>query len=128
LRIRENGKGCVSVGMVEAIRETDGKTTVERRYYLSSLKLEVETFARAVRGHWGVENKLHWVMDVCFREDQSRARQGYAAENLATLRRLALNLLKREKTKKRGIKGKQLNASWHHPYLLRLLGVSTEGI
>jgi len=121
-------EGLRSVGMVEAIRETDGKTTVERRYYLSSLKLEVETFARAVRGHWGVENKLHWVMDVCFREDQSRARQGYAAENLATLRRLALNLLKREKTKKRGIKGKQLNASWHHPYLLRLLGVSTEGI
>jgi predicted transposase YbfD/YdcC len=121
-------EGLRSVGMVEAIRETDGKTTVERRYYLSSLKLEVETFARAVRGHWGVENKLHWVMDVCFREDQSRARQGFAAENLATLRRLALNLLKREKTKKRGIKGKQLNASWHHPYLLRLLGVSTEGI
>jgi predicted transposase YbfD/YdcC len=60
----------------------------------------VETFARAVRGHWGVENKLHWALDVCFREDQSRARAGYAAENLATLRRLALNLLKREKTKK----------------------------
>jgi hypothetical protein len=67
-------------------------------------------------------------MDVCFREDQSRALQGYAAENLATLRRPALNLLKREQTKKRGIKGKQLNASWHHPDLLTLLGVSTEGI
>jgi len=98
------------------------KTTVERRYFLSSLKLDVETFARAVRGHWGVENKLHWVMDVCFREDQSRARTGYAAENLATLRRLALNLLKREKTRKRGIRGKQLNASWNHAYLLKLLG------
>ena len=72
---------------------------MERRYYLSSLKLGVETFARAVRGHWGVENKLHWVTDVCFGEDQNRARAGYAAENLATLRRLALNLLKREKTK-----------------------------
>ena len=68
-------------------------------------------------------NKLHWVLDVCFREDQSRARTGYAAENLATLRRLALNLLRREKTKKRGIKGKQLNAGWDHSYLLRLLGV-----
>ena len=83
----------------------------------------METFARAVRGHWGVENKLPWVLDVCFREDQSRARVGYAAENLATLRRLALNLLKREKTKQRGIRGKQLNASWDHAYLLRLLGV-----
>jgi predicted transposase YbfD/YdcC len=114
-----------SVGMVEAIREIGTQRTVERRYYLSSLVLGVETFARAVRGHWGVENKLHWVLDVQMREDQSRARTGYAAENLATLRRLALNLLKREKTKKRGIKGKQLNASWDHAYLLRLLGVPT---
>jgi predicted transposase YbfD/YdcC len=115
--------GLRSVGMVEAIREVGGKRTMERRYYLSSLPLGVETFARAVRGHWGVENKLHWVLDVWFREDQSRARTGYAAENLATLRRLALNLLKREKTKKRGIKGKQLNAGWDHAYLLRLLAV-----
>jgi predicted transposase YbfD/YdcC len=116
-------EGLKSVGLVESIREVDGKSTVERRYYLSSLPLGVETFARAVRSHWGVENKVHWIMDVCFREDQSRARAGYAAENLATLRRLALNLLKREKTKKRGIRGKQLNASWDHAYLLRLLGI-----
>jgi len=120
---RAKWEGLRSVGMVEAIREVGGQRTMERRYYLASLPLGVETFARAVRGHWGVENKLHWVLDVCFREDQSRARAGYAAENLATLRRLALNLLKREKTKKRGIKGKQLNASWDHAYLLRLLGV-----
>jgi len=85
--------------------------------------LNVETFARAVRGHWGIENKLHWTMDVCFGEDQSRARTGYAAENLAALRRLALNLLKGEKTKKRSIRGKMLCASWDHPYLTRLLGV-----
>jgi len=126
----DHGKweGLRSVGMVESIRELDGKTTTERRYYLSSLKLDVATFARAVRGHWGVENKLPWVMDVCFREDQSRARQGHAAENLATLRRLALNLLKHEKTKKRGIRGKMLNASWDHPYLLRLLAIQPKGI
>jgi len=116
-------EGLKSVGMVESIRELDGKSTLERRYYLSSLPLNIELFAQAVRGHWGVENKLHWVMDVCFREDQSRARAGYAAENLATLRRLALNLLKQEKTKKRGIRGKQLNAGWDHSYLLRLLGI-----
>lgn len=121
-------EGLASVGLVESVRELDGKTTVERRYYLSSLKLGVEAFARAVRGHWGVENKLHWVLDVCFGEDQSRAREGYAAENLATLRRLALNLLKREKTKKRGIRGKMLNASWDHSYLLRLLGVQPKEI
>jgi len=116
-------EGLKSVGMVESLREVDGKTTVERRYFLGSLLLGVKTFARAVRSHWGVENKVHWIMDVCFREDQSRARAGYAAENLATLRRLALNLLRREKTKKRGIKGKQLNAGWDHAYLLRLLGI-----
>jgi predicted transposase YbfD/YdcC len=116
-------EGLRSVGMVQSLREVAGKTTEEWRYYLASLSLDVQTFARAVRSHWGVENKVHWVMDVCFREDQSRARSGYAAENLATLRRLALNMLKREKTKKRGIKGKQLNASWDHAYLLRLLGI-----
>jgi predicted transposase YbfD/YdcC len=116
-------EGLQSVGVVESTREVNGEQTVERRYYLSSLALDVELFARAVRSHWGVENKVHWVMDVCFNEDQSRARTGYAAENLATLRRLALNLLKRDKTKKRGIKGKQLNAGWDHAYLLKLLGI-----
>jgi len=120
---RTKWEGLKTVGVVEAIREVGGVRTVERRYYLSSLGLDVATFARAVRGHWGVENKLHWVLDVQMREDQSRSRAGHAAENLATLRRLALNLLKREKTKRRGIKGKQLNASWDHAYLLRLLGV-----
>jgi predicted transposase YbfD/YdcC len=116
-------EGLKSVGMVESIREVDGKMATERRFYLSSLPLDAKLFARAVRGHWGVENKLHWALDVSFGEDRSRARTGYAAENLATLRRLALNMLKREKTKKRGIKGKQLNAGWDHAYLLRLLGI-----
>jgi predicted transposase YbfD/YdcC len=120
---RARWEGLKSCGMVESIREVEGQTTTERRYFLASLNSEVETFARAVRSHWGVENKVHWVMDVCFREDQSRARAGYAAENLATLRRLGLNLLRREKTKKRGIKGKQLNAGWDHAYLLRLLEI-----
>jgi len=120
---RSKWEGLKSVGVVESIRQVDDKTTVERRYYLSSLPLGVETFARAVRSHWGVENKVHWIMDVCFREDQSRARAGYAAENLATLRRWALNLLQRERTKKRGIRGKQLNAGWDQAYLLRLLGI-----
>ncbi len=125
---RRKWEGLQSVGMVEAVRESGGLRTVEQRYYLSSLPLGVETFARAVRSHWAIENKLHWTMDVCFGEDQSRARSGYAAENLATLRRLALNLLKLEKTKKRGIRGKMLNASWDHAYLLRLLGIQPNEI
>ena len=116
-------EGLRSVGMVESVREIDGQKSLERRFYLSSLPLGVEAFARAVRGHWSVENKLHWVMDVCFGEDRSRARAGFAAENLATLRRFALNLLKRDKTKKRGIRGKQLNAGWDHAYLAGLLGI-----
>jgi len=123
---REKWEGLRSVGLVESTREIKGKATTERRYFLSSLSLDGKGFARAVRGHWGVENSLHWTLDVQFSEDQSRARSGYAAENLATLRRLALNLLKREKTKKRGIKGKQHNASWDHAYLLRVLGVTPD--
>jgi predicted transposase YbfD/YdcC len=116
-------QGLRSVGVVESTREIDGEKTVERRYYLASLSLDVALFARAVRSHWGVENKVHWVMEVCFGEDQSRARTGYAAENLATLRRRALNPLKRATTQRRGIKGKQRNAGWDHAYLLRLLAI-----
>jgi predicted transposase YbfD/YdcC len=121
---RAKWEGLRSVGVVESVRQvgTEGPTT-ERRYYLSSLAIDVEKFARAVRGHWGVENSLHWCLDVQMGEDQSRARTGHAAENLATLRRLALNLLKRDKTKKRGLRGKQLNAAWDHAYLLRLLAL-----
>jgi predicted transposase YbfD/YdcC len=114
--------GLQTVGLVEATREVRGKQTVERRYYLSSLPLEVKTFARAVREHWGVENQLHWVLDVQLNEDQSRARSGHAAENLGLLRRLVLNQLRRDTRCQTGIKGKQLNASWDHAYLQSLLG------
>jgi predicted transposase YbfD/YdcC len=115
-------EGLRSVGVVESVRQVgEAAPTVERRYYLSSLAVDVEKFARAVRGHWAIENSLHWVLDVQCGEDRSRARAGHAAANLATLRRLALNLLKQDRTKQRGIKGKQLNASWDHAYLLRLL-------
>lgn len=118
-------EGLRTVGLVEARREIKGRVSVERRYYLSSLPLDVEAFARAVRGHWGVENKLHWVMDVVFGEDQSRARAGHAAQNLATLRRLALNLFRRD-TKKRGLRAKQLEAAWNDAYLLSLLGLEPQ--
>lgn len=118
---REKWAGLRSVGVVEATREAGGKTTVERRYYLSSLPAEATTFARAVRGHWAIENQCHWVLDVVFGEDQSRARTGHAVANLGLLRRLALNLLRRDKTCKRGAKGKQLNAALKPHYLLRLL-------
>lgn len=121
---RTKWAGLRSVGVVEAVRVSKGHTSPERRYSLSSLSCDIPRFAKAVRGHWGVENQVHWHMDVSFGEDQSRARTGHAAENLATLRRLALNLLTRETTKKRGIRGKQRCAGWDHRYLLQLLSIA----
>ena len=123
LGAREQWEGLKTIGMVETIRADANKDTcvLERRYFLSSLEMDVKTFAQAVRGHWSVENSCHWVLDVSMGEDWSRARSGNAAQNMATIRRMALNLLNREKTKKRSIKGKQLAASWDHSYLLRLL-------
>jgi predicted transposase YbfD/YdcC len=118
-------EGLQSVGVVEATREIDGQCSVERRYYLSSLSVDVKRFARAVRSHWSVENQLHWVLDVHFGEDQSRARSGYASENLATLRRWALNLIKADQQKKkRSLKGRQKAAGWDNRYLLHLLGIN----
>lgn len=118
-------EGLCSVGAVEAVRDINGKQSVERRYFLSSLTLDVERFARAVRGHWGVENQLHWVLDVVFNEDQSRARTGYAAENLATLRRWSLNLVRADTLKaKNSLKGRRKAAGWDNRYLLHLLGLS----
>jgi predicted transposase YbfD/YdcC len=75
----------------------------------------------AVRGHWGIENRLHWVLDIAFREDESRVRQGHADQNLAVLRRLALNLLRQETTAKMGTKAKRLKAGWDDAYLLEIL-------
>lgn len=122
---RKQWEGLQSVGVVEAVREVGGQRTVERRYYLSSLSVEVQRFARAVRSHWAIENQLHWVLDVNFGEDQSRARSGYASENLATLRRWALNLIKADQQKaKRSLKGRMKAAGWDNRYLLHLLGLN----
>lgn len=102
-----------------------GKTTVERVYYISSLggcdNAAAETMARYARGHWAVENNLHWQLDVSFGEDERRIRRGHGAENFSRLNRIALNLLKRDQTVKIGIKGKRLNAGWDHDYLLGLI-------
>lgn len=116
-----------SVGVVEATRDIDGKISTERRYYLSSLTLDAQRFGHAIRSHWGVENQLHWVLDVVFNEDQSRARAKHAGENLATLRRWSLNLLKADKLlAKRSLKGRRKNAGWDNSYLLHLLGIKLD--
>ncbi len=116
-RTRHLQPGLSSVG---PRKESKGKESVERRYYLSSLSANAENFARAVRGHWGVENQLHWVLDVVFAEDQSWARTGHAAENLVTTRRLAVRL-RRDETCSRSIKGKLLRAAIDPHYLKLVL-------
>lgn len=118
-----------SLALVERTRQDlgdfSGTVTVERHYYISSLTGADDAAAKAMaghaRGHWAVENNLHWQLDVSFSEDQRRIRRGHGAENFSRLCRLALNLLKRDKSIKAGVKGKRLNAGWDHDYLLRLI-------
>jgi predicted transposase YbfD/YdcC len=116
--------GLRSFIMVEAEREVIGQAaTVERRYFISSLPADAKQALRAVRGHWEVENSLHWVLDVAFREDACRTRTGHAPENLATLRHIAVNLLKQERSCKLGIKSKRLKAGWDESYMLKVLNI-----
>ena len=118
---RAGWEGLASVGVGEATRDLDGKVSCERRYYLSSLPVDAALFARAVRGHRAMENNLHWTLGVVFGEDQSRARTGFAVANLGVARRLALNLLRQDKTPGRSIKRKQRRAAFDTSYLESLL-------
>lgn len=113
--------GLAAIGMVEAERRIEDKRTVETRYYLLSRPLKARAFGQAVRSHWGIENQVHWVLDVAFHEDRSRIRAGYAAENFAVLRHLALNLIRHHKTKKLSIRTKRMKAAWDNDYLLQIL-------
>jgi predicted transposase YbfD/YdcC len=118
---REEWKDLKSVVFIESERFIGESLSVETRYYLSSLPNDARLLNRAVRSHWGVENSLHWVLDVTFQEDRSRIRNENAPENFGLLRRLALCLLKKESSSKRSIKGKRLRASWDEGYLQRVL-------
>lgn len=112
--------GMNMIGMVESTRESDGKVSRETRFFIGSIGTGVGDFARAARGHWGVENDLHWSLDVAMREDDCRVRETQARENLAVLRHIALSRLKNDATKL-GIKAKRLRAGWDHRYLEKLL-------
>jgi predicted transposase YbfD/YdcC len=117
--------GLRSFAMVEAERIVGSSTTRERRFFISSLDgTDASAFLAAVRAHWSIENELHWVLDVAFREDQCRVRKDHGAENLATLRHMALNLLKRERTAKVGVANKRLRAAWDDDYLFQVLAAA----
>ena len=117
LQDKENWSGLKSIGMVESIREIKGECSHEKRYYISSLECDAKKFGSAVRSHWGIENSLHWVLDIAFREDESRIRKGSAPENFAAIRHIALNLLRNNKTFKGSVKTKRLNAAMDINYL-----------
>ena len=113
-------RGLHTVSMVLSEVTQGNKTTSERRYYIGSLPCDARRLARSIRSHWSVENNLHWVLDVVFREDDSRIRKGHAAQNMAMLRRLTLSLLKHDKSKG-SLKIKRKKAGWDNEFLFQIL-------
>jgi predicted transposase YbfD/YdcC len=118
-------QGLRSLGMVFSERQVgQAEPTCETRFFINSLPPRVKTFAQAVRSHWGIENSLHWVLDISFREDESRLRKDHGPENLALLRRLAASLLQQGDRAKVGVACKRKHAGWDNDYLLEVLGAS----
>ncbi len=119
--LKDQWPGIKAVGMAVRVTEkSDGTTSGDVRYFISSRYLSGQRFAQAVRGHWGIENSLHWVLDVTFDEDQSRTRDRHMADNLSWLRRFAISLLKRHPSK-HSIKGKSQIAGWSNEFLMQVL-------
>ncbi len=125
-KITPQWKKIESVLKITSERTLKGKKTVEERYYISSLKADAGKLLNCVRSHWGVENKLHYVLDVAFDEDHSRMRIRHAAENMSLIRRFALNLVRHEKTSKASIKVKRKLAGWDESFLIGILEGASE--
>jgi len=114
---KDDWAGLKSICMVESIREIKDESSYERRFYISSLAPDAKEIGNAIRNHWGIENSVHWVLDIAFREDESRIRKGFGAKNFAAVRHIALNLLKNNNSFKGSIKSKRLNAAMDLKYL-----------
>jgi predicted transposase YbfD/YdcC len=126
IRDLDNWRNLTTIIKIDSIREfknSDKPTEYSSRYYISSLAATPKDFGNAIRSHWAIENSLHWTLDVAFGEDASRKRHKNASQNFSILNKIALNLLKNEKTNKSGVKGKRLKAGWDNHYLIKTLNL-----
>ena len=121
LESRKEWEGLKSIVMIKSTRVVNEETSTERRFYITSLEANAEIIMKSVRAHWGIENSLHWVLDIAFREDECRIRKDHAPENFNILRHISLNLLKQDTSRKIGIKAKRKTAGWDENYLIKIL-------
>jgi len=120
--------GLTMFGVVQSERTVKGKTSKEERLYIGSIPIQAKNLAHAQRSHWAVENRLHWCLDVCLNDDQARARVKNSAQNLATVRRMVLNIFRLDKSRKGGIKGRRMLACTSDRYRAQLLGLAALGV
>lgn len=125
LPMKEEWAGLLSIAMVVSEQTRDGKVSIERRMYITSLPPNAKDIAYAIRAHWGIENQCHWTLDIAFKEDELKARAGNIAGNLSAIRKIALALLKQDKTTKGGVELRRKKAGWDDEYLLQLMGIKS---
>lgn len=118
---REKWADLKCIGCIESSRTVKGEKSTQKRYFITSLDANAKEFARAARGHWSIENSLHWVLDVVFKEDKLQARKDNAPENLAVIRHVALNIMKNDKETKLSLRRKRLSAEWSHDYMVKIV-------
>jgi predicted transposase YbfD/YdcC len=128
IRDRERWTKLQSVACVRSERTSVGETTIETRVYLSSAVSDAKRLANAIRSHWGIENQVHWVLDVVFADDDSRVRIDHSAHNLAIIRHIVLNMLRQESSLKTSLRQKRLRAGWDDTYVLKVLQVDLDRV